>query len=165
MSKYGLNCVKTSVHVCQGLLWLKCTVISQGYNPQHTVQNLRRSDVQQDCQQTVNVKARYVVLNIFKQTNHVQRLSCLIPTPQLFWLIPIAINFYLFNIYNFHLYKISVFKKSTFNFTLASLIITLQGGDSQNFLLKFVRFFLTLGRKILILLKLKVVFEVYINKS
>jgi len=39
------------------------------------------------------------------------------------------------------------------------------GGNSQNFLQKFVRFFITLGLKILKLLKLRVVFEAYINKS
>jgi hypothetical protein len=39
-----------------------------------------------------------------------------------------------------------------------------QGGDSQNFLQKFVRFFLTLSLKILILLRLKVVFEADIIK-
>jgi len=33
------------------------------------------------------------------------------------------------------------------------------GGDSQNFLLKFIRFFVTLGLKILKLFRLKVVFE------
>jgi len=35
----------------------------------------------------------------------------------------------------------------------------LQGWDSQNFLHKFVRFFLPLGLKILRLLRLKVLFE------
>jgi hypothetical protein len=38
------------------------------------------------------------------------------------------------------------------------------GGDSQNFLRKFVRFFLTLSLKILILLRLKVVFDADIIK-
>jgi len=40
----------------------------------------------------------------------------------------------------------------------------IQGGNSQNFLLKFIRFFLTLSLKILILLRLKVVFEADIIK-
>jgi hypothetical protein len=39
------------------------------------------------------------------------------------------------------------------------------GGNSQNFLHKFVRFFVTLGIKILRLFKLKVLFEANINKS
>jgi len=38
-------------------------------------------------------------------------------------------------------------------------------GDSQNFLCKFVRFFVTLGLKILRLFWLKVIFEADINKS
>jgi hypothetical protein len=40
-----------------------------------------------------------------------------------------------------------------------------QGGNSQNFLSKFVRFFVTLCLKILILLRLKVVFEEEIIKK
>jgi len=40
-----------------------------------------------------------------------------------------------------------------------------QGGDSQNFLRKFVRFFVTLGLKILRLLRLKVLFEADIIKG
>jgi len=39
------------------------------------------------------------------------------------------------------------------------------GRNSQNYLGKFLRFFITLGLKILRLLRLKVVFEVDINKS
>ncbi len=39
------------------------------------------------------------------------------------------------------------------------------GGDSQNFLNKFVRFFVTLGLKILRLLRLKVLFEADIIKG
>ncbi len=46
-----------------------------------------------------------------------------------------------------------------------SLWQILQGGNSKNFLSKFVRFFLTLGLKILRLQWLKVVFEADINKS
>jgi len=42
-------------------------------------------------------------------------------------------------------------KKIKFNF--------LRGGDSQKFLGKFVRFFLTLGLKILRLFRLKVLFK------
>jgi len=38
-----------------------------------------------------------------------------------------------------------------------------QGWDSQNFLHKFVRFFVTLGIKILRLFRLKVIFEADIN--
>ncbi len=49
--------------------------------------------------------------------------------------------------------------------TLGTFVSPLQGGDSQNFLQKFVRFFVTLGLKILRLLKRKVVFEAYINKG
>ncbi len=41
----------------------------------------------------------------------------------------------------------------------------LLGGNSQNFLSKFLRLFVTLGLKILRLLRLKVVFEVDINKK
>ncbi len=40
-----------------------------------------------------------------------------------------------------------------------------QGSDSQNFLGKFVRFFVTLGIKILRLFRLKVLFEEYIIKG
>jgi len=40
-----------------------------------------------------------------------------------------------------------------------------QGGNSQNFLGKFVRFFLTLGLKILRLFRFKVLFEVDIIKG
>ncbi len=40
-----------------------------------------------------------------------------------------------------------------------------QGGNSQNFFGKFVRFFVTLGLKILRLFRLKVVFEADIMKS
>jgi hypothetical protein len=40
-----------------------------------------------------------------------------------------------------------------------------QGGDSKNFLWKFVRFFITLGLKILRLSRLKVVFEADIIKG
>jgi len=50
------------------------------------------------------------------------------------------------------------FKK--FNFWLMFL-----GGDSQNFLGKFVRFFVTLGLKILRLFILKVLFEADIIKG
>jgi len=39
------------------------------------------------------------------------------------------------------------------------------GGNSQNFLHKFVRFFVTLGPKILRLLGLKVIFEADIIKG
>ncbi len=39
------------------------------------------------------------------------------------------------------------------------------GGNSQNFLSKFVRFFVTLGLKILILLSLKAVIEAEIDKK
>jgi len=38
-------------------------------------------------------------------------------------------------------------------------------GNSQNFLCKFVRFFVSLGLKIVILLRLKVVFEADIIKK
>jgi len=40
-----------------------------------------------------------------------------------------------------------------------------QGGDSQNFLCKFIIFFVTLGLKILTLFRLKVVFETDIIKG
>ena len=40
-----------------------------------------------------------------------------------------------------------------------------QGGDSQNFLHKFVRCFVTLGIKILRLFRLKVLFEADIKKG
>jgi len=40
-----------------------------------------------------------------------------------------------------------------------------QGGDSQNFLCKFIIFFVTLGLKILRLFRLKVVFETDIIKG
>jgi len=43
--------------------------------------------------------------------------------------------------------------------------ITNLGGDSQNFLRKFVRFFLTLGLKILRFLSLKIVIEADIIKG
>jgi len=39
------------------------------------------------------------------------------------------------------------------------------GGDSQNFLQKFIRFFLTLGLKILGLFRIKVLFEADIIKG
>jgi hypothetical protein len=39
------------------------------------------------------------------------------------------------------------------------------GGDSQNFLSKFVSFIATLGCKILILFRFKVLFEADINKG
>jgi len=45
-----------------------------------------------------------------------------------------------------------------------SLLIKGQGGDSQNFLQKFVRFFVTLGLKILRLFRLRVLFEADIIK-
>jgi len=38
------------------------------------------------------------------------------------------------------------------------------GGNSQNFLLKFIRFFVTLGLKILRLFRFKVVFEANVIK-
>jgi len=41
----------------------------------------------------------------------------------------------------------------------------LLGGDSQNFLRKFARFFITLGLEILRLFRLKVLFEVDIMKG
>jgi len=41
---------------------------------------------------------------------------------------------------------------------------TAQGQDSQNFLGKFVRFFITLGFKIFGLFRFKVLFEADINK-
>jgi hypothetical protein len=40
-----------------------------------------------------------------------------------------------------------------------------QGGDSQNFLRKLVRFFVTLGLKILRLFRLKVLFEADVIKG
>jgi len=44
------------------------------------------------------------------------------------------------------------------------IILNRQGGNSQNFFSKFVRFFVTLGLKILRLSRLKVVFETDIIK-
>jgi len=46
-----------------------------------------------------------------------------------------------------------------------SICIRIQGGDSQNFLQKFVRFFVTLGLKILRLFRLKVLYEADIIKG
>jgi len=43
--------------------------------------------------------------------------------------------------------------------------VRVQGGDSQNFFGKFVRFFLTLGLQILRLFMLKVLFEADIIKE
>jgi len=38
-------------------------------------------------------------------------------------------------------------------------VLNLQGGDSQNYLGKFIRFFVTLGLEILRLFRLKILFE------
>jgi hypothetical protein len=51
------------------------------------------------------------------------------------------------------------------HFLLFSSEIADQGGYSQNFLSKFVRFFVTLGLKILRLFRLKVLFEADIIKG
>jgi len=48
---------------------------------------------------------------------------------------------------------------------VARVRLKLLGGDSQNFLGKFVRFFVTLGLKILRLFRLKVLFEAEIIKG
>jgi hypothetical protein len=69
--------------------------------------------------------------------------------------------------YVFWSIKSSVIKITTvLIFRQGVLIKTInnQSGDSQNILQKFVRFFLTLSLEILILLRLKVVFEADIIK-
>jgi len=56
--------------------------------------------------------------------------------------------------------------KNSFQIWLASKKVwTPLGGDSQNFLNKFVRFFVTLGLEILRLFRLKVLFEANIIKE
>jgi len=53
---------------------------------------------------------------------------------------------------------------TTFETVYYNGLLRSQGGNSQNFLSKFVRFFVTLGLKILRLQRLKVVFEVDVIK-
>jgi len=48
---------------------------------------------------------------------------------------------------------------------LHKIVFETRGRDSQNFSGKFVRFFVTLGLKILWLFRFKVIFEADINKS
>jgi len=51
------------------------------------------------------------------------------------------------------------------DFSTLGSVINSQGGDSQNFLRKFARLFVTLGLKILKVLSLKVVFDADIIKG